>query len=70
MSHHPGQVGSDEHYQSYKAEYEIKEKTASMMEDIKEVSLHTSRPDSCHSCFIRISTHGHDRKPHCHHRIP
>merc|ERR1711988_593994 len=31
-----GEVGSEQHYQAYKAEYEMKEKTASMQEDIKE----------------------------------
>merc|ERR1711924_173601 len=32
----PGEVGSEQHYQAYKAEYEMKEKTARMQEDIKE----------------------------------
>ena len=36
MSHHPGEVGSQEHYESYKAEYEMKEKTAQMQADINK----------------------------------
>ena len=32
-----GEIGSDEHYQNYKAEYEMKQKTEMMKEDIKEV---------------------------------
>merc|ERR1711934_1161244 len=32
----PGEVGSEQHYQAYQAEYEMREKTASMQEDIKE----------------------------------
>jgi len=32
-----GEIGSDQHYQHYKAEYEMKQKTEQMKENIKEV---------------------------------
>jgi len=36
MAHHAGEVGSQEHFQSWSAEHEMKEKTKAMQEDIKE----------------------------------
>ena len=33
-----GEVGSTEHYEQYKADYEIRSKTQQMQEDIKEVT--------------------------------